>query len=226
VILGFPYKNIFFICISYGTLWDCRLAEGAEQKGEKLEDFLNLLPTNRVFLMAILHRNNYNVRMARKELIESLGNGLPEALSAFNFEETEKFAKLIMEDFGMYPSSVGMEEKAYFSKRFNHISKVMGRSVNACLGHYYSKFKSGPLYKKLKKKIAKEREAHLLKYEESEGVYCVICEDGGVLISCDHCHRDFHQSCLEPPLLVVPDGDWFCPDCICKNPNLESSQAF
>jgi PHD-finger len=199
------------------------LAEEAEQRGENLEDFLNLLPTNRVFLMEILHRNNYEVQKARKELIESLGHGLPEALSAFNFEETEKFAKLIMEDFGRHASSAGMEEKPYFSKRFNHMSKIMGRSVNACLGHYYGKFKCGPFYKKLKKKIAKEREDYLSKCEESEGVYCVICEDGGVLISCDSCYRDFHQSCLDPPLLVVPDGDWFCPDCVHKSPNVGNS---
>jgi PHD-finger len=204
-------------------LWDCSLAEGAEQNGENLEDFLDLLPTNRVMLMEILHRNRYEVHKARKELIESLGEGLPEALSAFNFEETDKFAKLIMEDFGRYPSSVGLEGKPYFSKRFKHMSKILGRSVNACLGHYYSKFKPCPLYKKLKKKIAKEREDYLSKCEEIRGVYCVICEDGGVLISCDNCYRDFHQSCLDPPLLAVPDGDWFCPDCIRKNPKVEQA---
>lgn len=30
---------------------------------------------------------------------------------------------------------------------------------------------------------------------------------------CDSCPNVFHLGCLDPPLLEVPEGDWFCDDC-------------
>ena len=46
---------------------------------------------------------------------------------------------------------------------------------------------------------------------------CQIC--GSVedpldsLLLCDQCDTPWHMECLSPPLITVPDGDWFCPDC-------------
>lgn len=34
-----------------------------------------------------------------------------------------------------------------------------------------------------------------------------------VMLICDGCDRHFHQKCHEPPVTVVPDGDWFCSSC-------------
>ncbi|GAB5355223.1 hypothetical protein AAMO2058_000187400 [Amorphochlora amoebiformis] len=45
---------------------------------------------------------------------------------------------------------------------------------------------------------------------------CLICEEGSnenLLLLCDNCDRGYHTYCLSPPLLEVPPGDWFCPDC-------------
>ena len=46
---------------------------------------------------------------------------------------------------------------------------------------------------------------------------CQICgsvEDPlGSLLLCDQCDTPWHMECLRPPLIRVPDGDWFCPDC-------------
>ncbi|CAM9659037.1 unnamed protein product, partial [Choristocarpus tenellus] len=41
---------------------------------------------------------------------------------------------------------------------------------------------------------------------------CWICQEEGDLLCCDSCDGVYHLKCLR--LSVVPDGDWFCPDCI------------
>ncbi|RZC32296.1 remodeling and spacing factor 1-like, partial [Asbolus verrucosus] len=33
------------------------------------------------------------------------------------------------------------------------------------------------------------------------------------ILLCDKCDNGWHCSCLRPPLLVIPEGDWFCPPC-------------
>lgn len=43
--------------------------------------------------------------------------------------------------------------------------------------------------------------------------YCNKCRMAGELLMCDKCPRVFHLFCLEPPLAVVPEGEWFCNKC-------------
>ncbi|KAJ8559469.1 hypothetical protein K7X08_003527 [Anisodus acutangulus] len=43
---------------------------------------------------------------------------------------------------------------------------------------------------------------------------CSVCHYGGELILCDECPSSFHPNCLG--MKEVPDGDWFCPSCCCK----------
>jgi hypothetical protein len=53
--------------------------------------------------------------------------------------------------------------------------------------------------------------------EEEADVVCVFCNEPSqpeVLLLCDYCNLGYHTFCLDPPLARVPDGDWFCPDCI------------
>ena len=33
------------------------------------------------------------------------------------------------------------------------------------------------------------------------------------ILLCDKCDAAYHTACLRPPLLTVPQGDWFCPFC-------------
>ena len=48
---------------------------------------------------------------------------------------------------------------------------------------------------------------------------CWIClsnEDQSSILLCDnekHCNREYHMGCLNPPLTIVPSGNWYCPRC-------------
>ena len=33
------------------------------------------------------------------------------------------------------------------------------------------------------------------------------------ILLCDHCDLGWHASCLKPPLMVIPEGNWYCPPC-------------
>lgn len=33
------------------------------------------------------------------------------------------------------------------------------------------------------------------------------------ILLCDKCDNGWHCSCLRPPLLNIPEGDWHCPPC-------------
>uniref|UniRef100_A0A670IR38 Bromodomain adjacent to zinc finger domain protein 1A n=1 Tax=Podarcis muralis TaxID=64176 RepID=A0A670IR38_PODMU len=45
---------------------------------------------------------------------------------------------------------------------------------------------------------------------------CKMCRkkgDAECMVLCDVCDRGYHIYCIRPKLKVVPDGDWFCPEC-------------
>jgi hypothetical protein len=46
---------------------------------------------------------------------------------------------------------------------------------------------------------------------------CRICgncpSEGENMLECDTCLGGFHMGCLDPPLMEVPEGDWYCPKC-------------
>lgn len=48
-----------------------------------------------------------------------------------------------------------------------------------------------------------------------EGI-CKVCgmdkDDDNVLL-CDKCDSEYHRYCLNPPLLRIPEGNWYCPSC-------------
>ncbi|XP_039035588.1 methyl-CpG-binding domain-containing protein 9-like [Hibiscus syriacus] len=59
-----------------------------------------------------------------------------------------------------------------------------------------------------------------------EGV-CKVCgidkDDDSVLL-CDTCDAEYHTYCLNPPLARIPDGNWYCPDCVSKRMVQDSLQ--
>jgi len=48
---------------------------------------------------------------------------------------------------------------------------------------------------------------------------CQLCKGGDnedKLLLCDACDRGYHTYCFNPPLDSVPDGDWYCYECLNK----------
>ena len=50
-----------------------------------------------------------------------------------------------------------------------------------------------------------------------DGSVCVVCkktDSPELIVLCDGCDEEFHIGCLSPPLKAVPEGDWFCNNCM------------
>merc|ERR1712130_800645 len=69
---------------------------------------------------------------------------------------------------------------------------------------------------KIEVKHARTGAAKRKKDEEEEVFACKKCGHGDHpewILLCDSCEVGWHASCLRPALMVIPEGDWFCPDC-------------
>jgi len=55
-----------------------------------------------------------------------------------------------------------------------------------------------------------ENQAHV---QIDDNDTCVICDGVGNLLICDGCEQSYHIHCLDPPLVKIPEGDWFCTHC-------------
>ena len=56
---------------------------------------------------------------------------------------------------------------------------------------------------------------------------CELCGGGHheeQIILCDRCDRGCHMFCLDPPMIVVPPGEWICP--LCSAESAAASSAF
>jgi hypothetical protein len=45
------------------------------------------------------------------------------------------------------------------------------------------------------------------------------------MLLCDDCDKGYHTSCLTPPLLAVPEGEWLCPQCLERRDRLAELDA-
>jgi hypothetical protein len=45
----------------------------------------------------------------------------------------------------------------------------------------------------------------------------MFMRQGGDLICCETCPFVWHLRCLNPPLAAIPEGEWWCPDCVLAN---------
>ncbi|KAJ7563466.1 hypothetical protein O6H91_03G111400 [Diphasiastrum complanatum] len=66
------------------------------------------------------------------------------------------------------------------------------------------------------KAASKKSSKGSLKRASYDDIACEQCGnvDGEKeMLLCDECNRGFHMYCLCPIMVMVPKGDWFCPDC-------------
>ncbi|MEQ2183967.1 hypothetical protein GOODEAATRI_003292, partial [Goodea atripinnis] len=67
---------------------------------------------------------------------------------------------------------------------------------------------------KLRRKEGKEEIKNIEQEVEKDGRplrrSARICR---CILLCDLCDRGYHTACLRPPLMLIPDGEWFCPPC-------------
>ncbi|XP_061658854.1 remodeling and spacing factor 1 [Syngnathoides biaculeatus] len=51
--------------------------------------------------------------------------------------------------------------------------------------------------------------------------HCGLPNHPELILLCDSCDSGYHTACLRPPLMIIPDGEWFCPPCqhkkLCDN---------
>lgn len=43
--------------------------------------------------------------------------------------------------------------------------------------------------------------------------HCGLTNHPELILLCDLCDSGYHTACLRPPLMIIPDGEWFCPPC-------------
>jgi hypothetical protein len=169
--------------------WDGNRADEAAQHGEDMVGFVDegLELNEKMLRMKAAHLAGYSVARAQAHFEQMLPNAVDIPI-AFNVEEKR-----------LVNASV-----AFSRKDFRRAASDVGRSVCACIVHYYN-WKKSDDYQRVKQELSAESD------------YCAICDDGGELIVCDHCQNAYHFECLQPPLQEVPSGEWFCNHCL-KSP--------
>ncbi|KAL1774266.1 remodeling and spacing factor 1 [Sigmodon hispidus] len=59
----------------------------------------------------------------------------------------------------------------------------------------------------------KESEEAILPDDDEPCKKCGLPNHPELILLCDSCDSGYHTACLRPPLMIIPDGEWFCPPC-------------
>ncbi|XP_066555424.1 remodeling and spacing factor 1 isoform X2 [Amia ocellicauda] len=68
-------------------------------------------------------------------------------------------------------------------------------------------------------KVEKDKDRHVSDSEEEPTPnddpckHCGLSNHPELILLCDSCDSGYHTACLRPPLMIIPDGEWFCPPC-------------
>lgn len=174
-----------FYSVMYDQIWD---PKRAVQSGN-LNYVQDKVPHNkREVGFVLLHELNYNVNQFMDKLDRV---SRPSDCSTWTLQEKDMFRRYIYQ----------------YRKDLSKVAKMMNKSLNSCYCYFLSNYKKTNDYVVLKF-IRKQNKA------EVEDDCCAICQDGGDLIICETCDASFHLHCLTPPLLKVPDCDWYCDECM------------
>jgi PHD-finger len=148
----------------------------------------------RAALMQSLHNVGYDIEAAKEEFMKIYQSD-PELLYYPNGDREAEF-------------------HAYFEKHWTpakdirKATRTLKASSAMVLCNYYRwKGARRGTYQRLK------RDAKSTNSDE-----CEVCHEGGHLIVCDACHKAYHLKCLNPPILSIPEGDWYCFPCTKRSP--------
>jgi len=182
----------------YDQIWDPKFIETKlpQHERDEIYNVLDNVPTNqKELMMEALHKCNYNLEMAWTVMLKRVHE-----LKADGKLPGESLSAKITKTF--YGSIWNSRKDVVASMKT--VQKDENVSRGCLLVDYYRNFKPGNAYKRMKET------------KKNESDYCLVCEDGGVLICCDDCSGTYHLKCLQPPLESIPEENWFCAACIKK----------
>ncbi|XAR51852.1 Histone acetyltransferase [Bertholletia excelsa] len=62
-------------------------------------------------------------------------------------------------------------------------------------------------------------------WEEGVCKVCGIDKDDGSVLLCDSCDSEYHTYCLSPPLVRIPQGNWYCRFCVANKQNSQGASG-
>lgn len=76
------------------------------------------------------------------------------------------------------------------------------------------RYENGKVVREIK--VVAQSTTLLIDDDESDVTLCEICSHGDReerMLLCDDCNLGYHMHCLNPPLVDVPTGSWYCDNC-------------
>ncbi|XP_076917745.1 methyl-CpG-binding domain-containing protein 9-like [Bidens hawaiensis] len=100
--------------------------------------------------------------------------------------------------------------KDFTFKYENEVSPLLMRFAEYCLNGKFN----GEVNKELEELLA-SIDIPKLSLEAGLCRVCSINQDDDKVLLCDNewCNAEYHTYCLTPPLLEIPQDNWYCPDC-------------
>ena len=78
--------------------------------------------------------------------------------------------------------------------------------------------------KKKKRKTTKQAKPIQVVVEDENDDECGMCGVGGDLVCCEGCPKAFHPKCVDLDPKNLPEGDWYCRECVAKTGKVEPAE--
>ena len=78
--------------------------------------------------------------------------------------------------------------------------------------------------KKKKRKTTKQAKPIQVAVEDENDDECGMCGVGGDLVCCEGCPKAFHPKCVDLDPKNLPEGDWYCRECVAKTGKVEPAE--